>query len=75
MNQFSPSMTRLWIPPNMSQMVSVAGFEVQADKEGWIEVPNAMAGQLESHGLLTAVEKAKFDKAAAAEAAEAKKAK
>lgn len=51
-NQFAPSMTKLWIPPHMSQMVAVGGFEVAADADGWIEVPNNLAASLEEHGLL-----------------------
>ncbi len=51
-NQFAPSMTRLWIPPHMAQAVAVGGFEVTADADGWIEVPNNLAPALEEHGLL-----------------------
>jgi len=50
-NPFAVSMTRLWIPPHMSQMINVGGFEVEADKDGAIDVPHQYVADLTGHGL------------------------
>jgi len=52
-NPFRASMTTLWIPPHMSSMVSVGGFEVEAAADGSIEVPKEHVAQLVAHGLST----------------------
>lgn len=45
------AMTRLVVPPHMSTSVSVEGFELEADEDRTIEVPEKIAAVLRSHGL------------------------
>lgn len=57
-NPFQSSMTRLVLPAHMGPSVSIAGFELQADDDGVVEVPNHLAGELRAHGLKDAPAKA-----------------
>lgn len=45
------AMVRLVIPPHMSTSISVEGFELEADDDRTIEVPEKVAGTLRAHGL------------------------
>lgn len=53
-NPFLQSMTRLQIPAHMGNSVSVAGFFLEADKDGCIEVPAEHVSTLLAHGLTPA---------------------
>lgn len=50
-NPFRASMTKLAIPPHMGSSISVAGFQVDADADGTIEVPKEHVTELLAHGL------------------------
>lgn len=45
------AMVRLVIPAHMSTSISVEGFELEADDDRTIEVPEKVAATLRSHGL------------------------
>lgn len=45
------SMTRMVVPAHMSTSVSVEGFELEADEDRTIEVPEKIAVTLRAHGL------------------------
>lgn len=51
-NPFAVSLVRLQLPVGMGKSVSVAGFNLEADKDGCVEVPLAQAKDLEAHGLI-----------------------
>lgn len=50
-NPFAVNMVKLYVPAGMSPSISVAGFDLAADKDGAIEVPKEHVPTLMAHGL------------------------
>lgn len=58
-NPFQQTMVKLQVPEDMSPSLSIGGFDLQADKDGCVEVPKHLAPTLREHGLRDYVEPAK----------------
>lgn len=63
-NPFKPTMVRMQMPDGSGPSISARGFELRADEDGCVEVPNDLVADMRAHGLTLAGEK----RAAAAEA-------
>ncbi len=48
---FTRQMILMKFPPNSAGQMSLAGFTLDADKNGCVEVPRDLQDQAESHGL------------------------
>ena len=58
MNPFVKSLAKLVIPAGMGSSISVAGFELEANDKGYVEVPKEHVAVLKAHGLTDYVEPA-----------------
>jgi hypothetical protein len=61
-NPFLTSLTRMQLPSGMGRSISIAGFGLEADDEGCVEVPVQYVDQLTPHGLIVVPPKAQAPK-------------
>lgn len=57
-NPFAKTMVKMQIPPHMGTCISIAGFTLDAEKDGTVEVPHEHVRTLQAHGLTVAPEPA-----------------
>lgn len=50
-NPFTKSMVKLSVPAHMGSNLSVAGFNLDTDDDGCVEVPREHVDVLKAHGL------------------------
>lgn len=51
MNPFTQSMVKLQLPEGAGSTISAGGFQLEADADGCVEVPQKIAAELRQHGL------------------------
>ena len=55
-NPFRQSMVKLQVPAGLGRSLSIAGFDIEADDDGAVEVPKEHVPTLKAHGLTDYVE-------------------
>lgn len=64
-NPFATKFVRMKFPPDTAPEIAISGHQLQADEDGWCEVPPNLVEQCQAHGLVTeAALKAEADKIA-----------
>lgn len=57
-NPFDQSMVKMQFPAHLGGALAIAGFNLEADKDGCVTVPSRHVADLEAHGLTRYVEPA-----------------